>query len=466
MRVRLTVTGRATVPSAPFRVGGQGKPVRIRRGPATVTGDATRASAAALEPLGRRRRPGKARGGRPGSQETCPGRNAHIALVERGGSMLHRLAGLALAATVLLVPASVASAAPVTVNLRVEGPTSTLFEGPVTTDVRPFQFTAGNDTAPHECDATAANAGSSPVPVPTRGAAITAASLAAPFTTIGTFSASLGSPSFDQIAGQSTAFDPATNSFLVEYKNGVSASVGACGDPIATGDDVLFAYGSGNERLLRLTGPAAATIDVPFTVTVRDAASGNPVAGATVAGATTDAAGNATVTLTQSGVQRLKAEASNAVRSNALVVTVPAREGGAVLPQPRPTPAAPDRTAPRARLLSPRNGATYRAARFVPRTIRVAVDESGSGVRTVKLRLTRRVGNRCFSFSGRRERFIGAKCGRGFFFTVSDRAPVSYLLPQRLGRGRYVLDVEAIDRAFNRDAVGDRGRNRSVFQVR
>src|SRR3954471_2695581 len=86
MRVRLTVTGRAKVPSALFRVGGQGKPVQLRRGPATVTGDATRESVATLEPLDRRRRAGKARGGRPGSQETCPDRKAHIALVERGGT--------------------------------------------------------------------------------------------------------------------------------------------------------------------------------------------------------------------------------------------------------------------------------------------------------------------------------------------------------------------------------------------
>src|SRR5215210_174765 len=137
MRVRLTVTGVAKVPSVPFRGGGQGKPVRIRRGPATVTGDATRTSAATLEPLARRRGAGKARSGRPGSQETCPDRKAHIALVERGGFMLHRLAGLVLAILALLVPASVATAAPVTVNLRVEGSTTTLFEGPVTTDAKP-----------------------------------------------------------------------------------------------------------------------------------------------------------------------------------------------------------------------------------------------------------------------------------------------------------------------------------------
>ena len=158
----------------------------------------------------------------------------------------------------------------------------------------------------------------------------------------------------------------------------------------------------------------------------------------------------------------------------ALVVSV-AAAGQAAAPVPGAASPAPaqgvagavvDRTAPRARLLSPRNGHTYRLRRFSPRFIHVAVVESGSGVRTVKIRLTRRVGKRCFSFSGTRDRFIGAKCGGGFFFTVSDRSDFTFLLPQRLGRGHYVLDAEAIDKAFNRDAVGERGRNRSVFDVR
>jgi hypothetical protein len=377
--------------------------------------------------------------------------------------MLHRLAGLALAALALLVPASVAAAAPVTVNLRIEGPSSTVFESPVTTDVRQFQFTAGADTAAHTCDGTAVNTGTSPVPVPTRGAAITAASLGAPFSTSGAFSLTFGSPSFDQVGGQSTAFDPATNAFLVEYKNGVAASVGACADPIATGDDVLFAYGTGNEQLLRLSGPATAAAGAAVSVHVADQASGAPVAGAAVGGATTDAAGNAAVRFGAAGVQRLKATKAGAIRSNALVVAV----GVAAAPAGQGVAGAQvDRTAPRARLLSPRNNHTYRRATFSPRLIHVAVAENGSGVRTVKLRLTRRVGKRCFSFSGRRERFIGAKCGTGFFFTVSSKTDFTYLLPERLPRGHYVLDVGAIDNAFNRDRIGDRGRNRSVFDVR
>jgi len=52
-----------------------------------------------------------------------------------------RRRSLGLAAVIAAVATTPALAAPVTVNLRIEGPTRTLFEGPVTTDVRPFPFT-------------------------------------------------------------------------------------------------------------------------------------------------------------------------------------------------------------------------------------------------------------------------------------------------------------------------------------
>jgi hypothetical protein len=379
--------------------------------------------------------------------------------------VFHRLAGLALATAALaLASASAALAAPVTVNLRVEGRATTVFEGPVTTDVRPFRFTRGADVTEHPCDGTAANQGSSPTPVPTRGAALTAASLTAPFSTSGTFSAQFGSPTFDEIGGQSTAFDPATGAFLVEFKNGVGAVVGSCGDPIANGDDVLFAYGTDTQPLLRLSGPTTASTGAPVSVRVTDQRNGAPVAGAGVGGQTTGPDGVARLTFTQPRIERLKAAAPGAIRSNTLVVAVGA--AGPAAPAQGVAGASVDRTAPRARLVSPRDRHTYRRARFAPRLIRIATSESGSGIRNVKLRLTRRVGDRCFSYSGRRERFIGAKCGTGFFFTVSDRAAVDYLLPEKLPRGHYVLDLVAIDKAFNRDAVRQRGRNRAVFDVR
>jgi hypothetical protein len=55
---------------------------------------------------------------------------------------------------------------------------------------------------------------------------------------------------------------------------------------------------------------------------------------------------------------------------------------------------------------------------------------------------------------------------RGRWFAVGDRAQWSYLLPARLGRGRWVLDVEVTDRTGRRDTTLQRGRNRVVFFVR
>ena len=86
----------------------------------------------------------------------------------------------------------------------------------------------------------------------------------------------------------------------------------------------------------------------------------------------------------------------------------------------------------------------------------------------VKLRLTRIDGRSCTYFSGKSERFrlnSRARCGapHGFWFSVGDRSDVDYLLPSKLPRGRYVLDVKATDKAFNRDDVRRRGSNRVVF---
>src|SRR3954469_2358711 len=457
MRVRLTVTPVAKVPSAPFRVGGQGKPVRNRRGPATVTGDATRTSARAPEPLGRRRRAGKARDGRPGSQETCPDRKAHIALVERGGFMLHRLAGLALAVLALLVTAAPALAGP-TVTVRVEGQSATLL-APTTVTLGDTPVTlADGTTCPSNSAAAALDAG-------TGGNWDRAAFVST-------------------ILGESHTFT--ANDSWAEWVDNKYGN-GLCTDLLGPGGELLMLVDTSDASfnptvfpLVLSSVPASATAGTPFVVAVTQfSTSGTPgtstpgpARGGTVtaggASATTGADGRATLTLATPGTVSVRATRGSS-RSVAVPLTIAAPGQAAAAPGAAGqgvAGVAVDRTAPRARLLSPRSGHVYRFAKFSPRLIRVAVAESGSGVRSVKVRLTRRVGNRCFSFSGRRERFIGAKCGRGFFFTVSDRADFTYLLPERLGRGHYVLDVEAIDRAFNRDSVGDRGRNRSVFDVR
>jgi hypothetical protein len=387
--------------------------------------------------------------------------------------MLHRLAGLALAAAALLAAAAPASAVPVTV--RVEGASTTLV--PTTTvDTAPGTFVVN---------------GGGPCSGTSFGGALQRA-------TGGDWGGRVDAQGqrVETIRGETYLLGADfTGVFWSLYVNDKPLQTGACNTELQTGDEALAYAACGGATAgcfagepLDLRAPAVVAPGTPFTATVSEVTTTfdpnppftattvkAPSAGATISvGAerfTTDAAGRATIALTQRGPVTLTATKGDRVRESVSVCVSNGSDGlcGSTVPG-APAAATPtatvDRTAPRARLLSPRNGRTYRVRRFSPRLIRVAVDETGSGVRTVKLRLTRRVGNRCFSFSGRRERFIGVRCGRGFFFTVSDRADVSFLLPERLRVGRYVLDAEAIDRAFNRDTVGERGRNRSVFEVR
>ncbi len=65
-------------------------------------------------------------------------------------------------------------------------------------------------------------------------------------------------------------------------------------------------------------------------------------------------------------------------------------------------------------------------------------------------------------FSGGRERLRRTHlCWHGAFFKIGDRADWSYLLPKRLGRGRYRLEAYAIDGAINRGPI-----KRVGFRVR
>ena len=118
-----------------------------------------------------------------------------------------------------------------------------------------------------------------------------------------------------------------------------------------------------------------------------------------------------------------------------------------------PAPAAPaarDTTAP-VTTVPLRDGAVF-SRRRAPRLLRGRVGDDPSGLYSVKLRLTQRVGRHCSYFSGRRERFRRMYCGGGSFMRIGDQSDWSYLLPKRLGRGRYVLEAKAIDNAFNRGA--------------
>jgi hypothetical protein len=372
---------------------------------------------------------------------------------------LRRIAGLAAAA--LAVLAAPAAAAPITVQLRIEGPQHTLFEGPVTTDVRQFHFSG--DPVRHTCDGTAP-AGSSATPQVTSGAALTAAEDTAGLVAHGTWSDMFGSPSFTDIGGENVAFDPGTNRFLVEYHNEQSASTGSCGQVLQSGDRVLYAYGTGSETLLALSGPARARPGAAVALKVTNAAGGAPVAGAIVDGRLSGADGTVVVGPLARGPHALKASKSGAICSNRVTVCVTDGADGACGTHFPPAAPPPDRTPPAARLLGIPNLHVFRARR-APRTVRVAVPADPSGVRTVLLRLRRHLGHRCWYFSGVRARFVRSRCGRKAEFAVPAQPRVSYLLPRRLGRGFYVLGAVAVDGAGNREPLA-RGRNRVVFYVR
>jgi hypothetical protein len=126
-----------------------------------------------------------------------------------------------------------------------------------------------------------------------------------------------------------------------------------------------------------------------------------------------------------------------------------------------------DRRAPRAKILSITEGQRFGKGKG-PRGLRGLVTSDPSGIAAVRLRLTRNHDGRCQTFDGRSERMTALKrCGatRGKWFSAGDREQWSYLLPSRLGPGRYVLDLRVSDRAGNVDTLLQRTRTRVVFMV-
>ena len=220
----------------------------------------------------------------------------------------------ALVLLILACPAA-AFAAPVTVNLRVEGATSTIFEGPVVTDVH--QVTTPADGQPRTCDGSSVGAPSGPTAI---GALDDGAR------TNGFVWDARWDPSFSDyypfLRIGPDSIDSSSH-YLALFVNWAFAQVGGCGQRVAQGDDVVFAYEDfASSPLLRLSGPASATTGESVSFKAVDGQDGSPQAGATVAGAVTGADGAATVSFADEGIYRLKAERAGAIRSNAVVLCV------------------------------------------------------------------------------------------------------------------------------------------------
>ncbi len=264
--------------------------------------------------------------------------------------------------------------------------------------------------------------------------------------------------------------------------------MGVCGAELQEGDDVLFLvdrcvdaqppdFECQNDPVqpLELRAPASArTGEAVELSVVRYASDGSasPEPDARIVGGGVDApvgpGGRTTVTFETAGQYRFKAEKAGSARSAPVDITVsdaaaatpgaPSGGGGTSAPVAR------DTTAPVGRIRGIRNGQRFKRRR-APRILRGTVSPDPAGLRAVKLSLTRSHRGRCQLYSPTRERFRPSRCGRRVNFKIGDRQDWSYLLPRRLRRGRYVLDVIAVDKLGNRDTLA-RGRSRVVFFVR
>jgi hypothetical protein len=234
--------------------------------------------------------------------------------------MTHRLRCTALAAALALLSlcsaAPSALALPVTVNLRVEGPSRTVFDGPVTTDGHDVTTAAGGT---HRCDGT--NGDSEPEPGPTATAALDDAAKLAGFTIDGPYG-NFGYDDFflERVADQE--IDP-NSGYWSLYINHQFSDRGGCQKRVLAGQDVLWAGIPFSVTVpLQLEGPSSAITGQPIQVRVTDGSNGAPQDGATVGGASTGPDGRATLVFPDEGIYRLKAEKPDTIRSNSIVLCV------------------------------------------------------------------------------------------------------------------------------------------------
>jgi hypothetical protein len=352
----------------------------------------------------------------------------------------HRLWALGVLLLLTAVAAPAALAAPVTVNLRIEGASSTIFEGPVTTDAKTI--------AGHPCDGT--NGGQNPSPGPTMTSALDDASLAHGFTWSGTWF-----DGFDDFGIDRIGPDASNSSQFWGYAlNFTPTSIGGCQQQVKAGDEVLFGFDFfSKQHLLKLSGPNTAPTGTPVTVNVVDGQDSSAMSGATVGGKTTGADGNASLTFTSPGIVHLKAERSDSVRSNALDLCVYAPGSGDCSSFKPPTGgvggATSDRLPPAVAIAAIHNGARFRRGHG-PRKLSGSASDGG-GLFQVYFRLERHTRAGCQWYSSKRSVFThpASDCDSARFQRVGTNARWSYLLPKKLGPGRYTLESKAIDKAYN-----------------
>jgi len=204
----------------------------------------------------------------------------------------------------------------ITVNLRIEGKTKTIFEGPVLTCGHGVITNTGGY---HPCDGT--NGGANPCTGPTCTTTLDDGNKIAKYGFDGPYISSKQDFDMTTIGGDKVS----GNDFWARCVNFKPNAALGCRIPVNAGDDVLWAYANKitTKYYLKLTGPSIVIPFIPQIFFVTDGATGTPVKGATVNGVSSDAQGRIHLTFQVLGPQRLKAEKNpDSIRSNTFVVNV------------------------------------------------------------------------------------------------------------------------------------------------
>ena len=202
------------------------------------------------------------------------------------------------------------------VILRIEGATSTIFEGRVRSRGHTVTTQSGGT---HKCDGTNNHQNTRPGNTPT--STLDTAASANGFSWDGTYSAQFDDYFITRIGPDAQT----TTQFWGILVNYQFTPVGGCQFETKANDEILWAFDAFNKsHFLKLTRDSTRPVKagVPFTVTVTDGKDGKVIQGAAVGGQFTDVNGQARITFTKPGKSFIKAERSDSIRSNGLTIII------------------------------------------------------------------------------------------------------------------------------------------------
>jgi hypothetical protein len=259
------------------------------------------------------------------------------------------------------------------VNVRVEGRTATIFDGPVTTDGKDVTTASSGR---HRCDGT--NAGANPTPGATPTTALDDAALRGGFSWDGDWFAG-----FQDFLINRVGPDPVTDTeFWGVFVNNVAPEVGGCQFLLRAGDEVLWTFDAFSKKgILATRGRDAVQTNRPIDIQVLDNRTRAPQPGARIGGVTTDNNGVARLAFPTAGVYRLKAEKAQYVRSRAHVVCVD--------PPFVEACTSTDRRPPAVRLDAPRLASDLSRSGRIPLSWQGDDGTTGSGVRRYRVEVRR-----------------------------------------------------------------------------